>query len=90
MLDQSGNWKEYKLTAADSVLINRKKRLLSDLQLGDRIVVHTRPRTETAAGFLEVFAFRPETHKGVLTLVDSENGKIKFAVNDGADEGRSV
>ena len=87
VLDQSGNWKEYKLTASDSVLINRKKRLLSDLQLGDRIVVHSRPRTETAAGFLEVFAFRPETHKGVLTLVDSENGKIKFSVNDGADEG---
>lgn len=84
---QSGNWMEYKLSSADIVWINRKKRLLSDLQLGDRIVVHTRPRTETAPRFLEVFGFRPETHAGILTAVDAENAKIQLAVKGGADEG---
>ncbi len=82
-----GNVEEYQLSPADTVHINRKKRLLSDLQLGDRIVVHTRPRTETASGFLEVLAFRPETHSGVLTSVDAENGKIKISVLGGTDEG---
>ena len=87
-LDQLGNVKEYKLAAADGVLINRKKRLLSDLKLGDRIIVHTRPRTDTAPGFLEVYAFRPETHSGVVTMVDGENGKIQFSVNEGSDDGQ--
>lgn len=82
-----GNVEEYQLSSADTVLINRKKRLLSDLQLGDRIVVHTRPRTEAASGFLEVLAFRPETHSGVLTSVDAENGKLKISVSGGTDEG---
>ena len=88
VIDQAGNWMEYKLSSADKVVINRNKRLLSDLQLGDRIVVHTRPRTETAPGFLEVFAFRPETHAGILKLVDAENSKLQLAVKGGPDEGK--
>jgi serine/threonine protein kinase len=85
--DKKRSVEEYRLNSTDVVRINRKKRLLSDLQLSDRIIVHTRPRTETAPAFLEVFAFRPETHSGVLTLVDAENGKIIFSVLGGTDEG---
>ena len=87
VIDLGKDWKEYKLSDADVVQINRKKRLLNDLQLGDRTIVYTRPKTETASGFLEVVAFRPETHEGVLTSVDSENGKIKVSVVGGTDEG---
>ena len=87
VIDLGKDWKEYKLSAADVVQINRKKRLLNDLQLGDRTIVYTRPKTETASGFLEVVAFRPETHEGVLTSVDSENGKIEVSVVGGTDEG---
>ena len=87
VLDLGTDWKEVSLRAGDIVKLNRLERQLRDLEVGDRVVVHTRLDPDNQSHY-ELVAFRPATHVGVLESVDSENAKLKFRVTEGVEAGK--
>ena len=84
VLDLGTDWKEVNLTDNDNVTLNRKGRQLRDLELGDRVALHTRLDPENAS-HLDVIAFRPETHSGVIESLDSDGRKFVLTVAEGED-----
>ena len=84
VLDLGTDWKEVTLTDRDNVTLNRKGRHLRDLELGDRVALHTRLDPENASHF-DVIAFRPETHTGVIESLDSDGQKFVLKVAEGED-----
>ncbi len=89
VLDLGNDWKEFTVRNGDDLQLNRKKRQLRDLQIGDRVVVHTRLGDSGNPSHREIIAFRPETHEGIVTSVDSESGQLLLAVSRGEDTGQS-
>lgn len=87
VIDLGVDFREFTLRSIDTIELNRKERQLRDLELGDRVVVNTIINQETGQRHREIVAFRPESHVGVVSAVESENGKFKFLVSEGDDEG---
>ena len=88
VLDLGKDWKELTLAKDDVVLLNRKGRQLRDLEPGDRVVVHTRLDPEEK-DHLEIVAFRPETHSGVIESILKAEKTFVLSVTDGEDLGSS-
>lgn len=89
VLDLGTDWREFTVRSTDEIQLNRKTRQLRDLQLGDRVVVHIILGESGSRSHREIIAFRPETHSGIVTSIDSESGKLTVAVSDGDDVGQS-
>jgi len=84
VLDLGTDWKEIKLAGVDTVTLNRKQRQLRDLELDDRVTVHTIHDPDNKFHY-EIIAFRPETHAGVIEGVDLEKNTIVLKVSEGED-----
>lgn len=81
------DWKEYTLIDKDVVKLNRKIRQLRDLEPGDRVVVNTH-LSDSGPDSIEIIAFRPERHSGVITEIKPDSGQFLMTVDgDGADAG---
>ncbi len=87
VLDLGTDWKEVNLTDNDNVMLNRKGRQLRDLELGDRVALHTRLDPENAS-HLDIIAFRPDTHTGVIESIDSDERKFVLRVAEGEDSSK--
>lgn len=84
VLDQGTDWKEITLRDGDKVVLNRLERQLRDLEIGDRVTVHTRLDPDDRSHY-ELVAFRPETHVGVLESVDGDASKFVLRVTEGIE-----
>ena len=89
VLDLGTDWKEFTLRKNDVIQLNRKQRQLRDLQLGDRVVVHSVIPEQGIGSHRKIVAFRPESHSGIITSIDLQSGKLSIAVSDGADSGQA-
>ncbi len=84
VLDIGTDWKEFALQPRDQVTLNRKKRQLRDLQVDDRVVVHSRLEPENKLRY-DIVAFRPETHSGVIASVTPDDNKFLLKVTEGEE-----
>lgn len=95
VVDIGSDWREFTLRAGDEVTLNRKKRQLRDLQLGDRVTV-SGIRQPDGGLRKEIMAFRPGTHTGVISKVNLTPGEgdepptasLVFSVTKGEESGR--
>jgi serine/threonine-protein kinase len=78
----NGQPEEVKLRPHDEVLINDKKLLLRDLQVGDRVTVEM-IRDPSGRPVSRFVATRPETHEGTLQEVKADEGKVTVATGQG-------
>ncbi len=86
VLDLGTDWKELTLDEGDRIRLNRDERQLSNLQLGDRVVVHYK-FDENGKKLYDIVAFRPETHTGVISKVDKEANQFVLTVSEGEKTG---
>lgn len=81
-----GKAREIELKRFDKILINGKPALLRDLKPQDRVRIEE-VRDESGRAVLEIYAFRPEEHRGRIKSLEVDEGKFTLALDGAGQEG---
>ena len=81
--------REISVKPRDRIFINDNKRLLRDLQPGDRVKIEL-DRDEQGRQITNILASRPATHKGRIGSVEPDEGQFTMTIDQGEDEAKEL
>jgi serine/threonine-protein kinase len=89
IVEIDGEPQEFKLYAQDRVLLNGRKSLLLELQDGDYVSLN-KLRDEAGRPIMEFAAARPYASQGHIDGLQSDEGLLVLAVDEGQDRGARI
>jgi len=84
-----GSASEIRFKRYDRFFINDKSHLLRDLQPHDQVVIK-KVRDSSGRLIQEIYAYRPEVHKGRIKAIEADEGQFTLTIEEGDDQGKQL